>query len=67
MTAKKCLDGEFTHCANAPDKYDTYLVHTEEGCKDFAHFNGEGWHPGSMSDGTPQYWMPIPQLPVWMA
>ena len=45
-----------------PEKHDTYLVKTKEGCYDFAHFNENGWSRGSVTDGTPELWMPIPQV-----
>lgn len=64
--AARILEGDYTSCANDPEKYDTYLVHTDGGGKDFAHFNGEGWHPGQMSGGTPRYWMFIPRLQSWL-
>jgi hypothetical protein len=45
-----------------PEKFDTYLVKTEEGCYDFAHFENGNWHKGNVTDGTPEFWAEIPKV-----
>ncbi|MBR1525183.1 MAG: hypothetical protein IJ640_00790 [Prevotella sp.] len=47
-----------------PQKYDTYYVHTEEGCYGIALFDIRGWHKEIKTDESPDYWMPIPELPT---
>jgi len=39
------IDG-YTSTMLPPEKHDTYLVKTEEGCYDFAHYNIDGWGMG---------------------
>jgi len=56
----KVIDG-YTSTMFDPEKYDTYLVKTEEGCYDFAHFANGEWSKGYMTDGTPFLWREIPQ------
>ena len=51
---------EYNRCSTDPDKYDVYLVKTEEGCYDFALFDIEGWRVGKTTGGTPKWWMAIP-------
>jgi hypothetical protein len=43
-----------------PDRFDTYLVKTQEGCYDFAHFANDEWNKGVNTDGTPLLWREIP-------
>ena len=56
----KIIDG-YTNVMFPPERFDTYLVKTEEGCYDFAHWNDEGWGKGIGTDGTPFLWREIPQ------
>jgi len=52
----------YCHIMNAnPKKYDDYLVKTEEGTYEFAHYNVDGWHiQGDNKGATVRLWSNIP-------
>jgi hypothetical protein len=44
-----------------PKKFNDYLVKTEEGTYEFAHFNCDGWTIlGDNKGATVRLWIPIP-------
>ena len=55
----------YTYIGVKPERHDTYLVKTEQGCYDFAFYSGDGehrgWEKGAITSGYPEYWMEIPQ------
>jgi len=60
--------GIYNRCAlGVPEKYDDYLVKTNNGTYDFAHFNQNGWRirGGNHSETNyPIAWTKIPQTSV---
>ena len=47
-----------------PTKTNTYFVRTCEGCVDIAFYdkNTDQWYDGKITNGTPNYYMEIPEL-----
>lgn len=46
-----------------PNLYDSYYVHTKEGCCGIAFFAFGEFSKEETTDGEVDYWMPIPELP----
>ena len=51
----------YTKISVDPERYDTYLVKTQKGTYEFAHFNIDGWSIiGDNKGATPFLWREIP-------
>ena len=60
--------GIYRRCAmGVPEKYDDYIVKTNKGTYEFAHYNIDGWHIKGDNGGEsvePIAWTLIPTTPI---